>query len=89
MLKRIGLALGALVIFTGLFAAAGNAQPGKARWHGNNGRHTGWHRGNHNGWNKGRKSGWRWDRRHDRDDHRGRRDRHEGRDRHDGRHRRG
>ena len=89
MLKRIGMALGAVVVFIGLFAVAGNAQPGKARWHGNNGKHTGWNNGNHRGWDRGHKNGWRWNKRdrHDRHDRheRGDRDgRHDGRRRHRG-----
>lgn len=34
------------------------AQPGKARWGGNQGKHRGWERGNHEGWETGRKTGW-------------------------------
>ena len=60
MLKKISLALVALIFSLSMFVIAGEAQPGRAKWHGNNGRHLGWNNGRHKGWNKGHKTGWRW-----------------------------
>ena len=42
------------------------AQPGKARYGGNQGKHKGWERGNHDGWDRGRKTGWQGNYRHGR-----------------------
>jgi len=39
MLKKISLALVALIFSLSMFVIAGEAQPGRAKWHGNNGRH--------------------------------------------------
>lgn len=58
ILKILGLTSAAFALVLGLFVATSNAQPGRARWQGNNGRHLGWSNGRHNGWNKGRKRGW-------------------------------
>ena len=58
LLKTFGLTTTALALVLGLFVATSNAQPGRAGWYGNNGRHNGWSNGRHNGWNRGRKRGW-------------------------------
>lgn len=50
LLKKFGLSAAAIVFALSAFAVSGNAQPGRARWEGNNGRHLGWTRGRHRGW---------------------------------------
>jgi hypothetical protein len=60
MLKKISLALVAVIFSLSMFVIAGEAQPGHAKWHGNQGRHLGWNKGRRRGWNNGRKTGWRW-----------------------------
>ena len=60
MLKKISLALVAIIFSLSMFVMAGEAQPGHAKWRGNRGNHKGWDKGRHKGWNNGRKTGWRW-----------------------------
>ncbi len=50
--KKIGLILSAIVFCLSLAAASAYAQPGKARYEGNNGKHKGWEKGKHKGWQK-------------------------------------
>ena len=57
-LKKFGLFVSAIAFCLSLYVASADAQPGKARWNGNNGRHRGWQQGRRNGWNNGRKTGW-------------------------------
>jgi len=49
--KRVGLIFSAILFCLSILAITGNAQPGRARWEGNNGRHRGWENGN---WRNGR-----------------------------------
>jgi len=44
MLKKIGIALATVAVCLGMFVMAAQAQPGKAKWRGNHGNHTGWHK---------------------------------------------
>ena len=71
ILKKLGLAFASLAFVMALSVVSANAQPGKAGWNGNNGKHRGWTQGQHRGWNKGRKTGWQdrnswWSRQTDR-----------------------
>jgi hypothetical protein len=50
-LKTLSLTV-AVVVSLGLFAITSSAQPGHARWEGNNGRHLGWYKGRHRGWDR-------------------------------------
>jgi len=45
------------VLACGFLVTSSTAQPGRASWYGNNGRHLGWSNGRHRGWDKDR--GWR------------------------------
>ena len=56
-LKKLGLIFMALVFCLSLAASAINAQPGRAKYSGNNGKHKGWTKGNPNGWEK-RDNNW-------------------------------
>jgi hypothetical protein len=61
LLKKFGLTAAAGVFALTAFAVSSNAQPGRARWEGNNGRHLGWTQGRHRGWDRNDR-GWRRDR---------------------------
>jgi hypothetical protein len=52
LLKKLGLALSALAFCLSLSVATTYAQPGKARYEGNRGKHKGWTKGKHKGWDK-------------------------------------
>jgi len=58
-LRKFGLLFTVFAFCMSLAVVTSFAQPGKARWEGNNGRHRGWEQGKRNGWNNGRKTGWR------------------------------
>jgi hypothetical protein len=58
LLKTLGLMFIVSAFLLAFSAVGSYAQPGKARWGGNQGKHKGWSKGNHYGWNKGRKTGW-------------------------------
>jgi hypothetical protein len=58
ILKKLGLLFSAVVFCLSLSVATASAQPGKASWKNNNGKHKGWYKGKHYGWNKGKKTGW-------------------------------
>ena len=58
LLKKLGLMLSAIAFCLSLSVATANAQPGKAKWTGNQGKHKGWTQGKHKGWSKGKKVGW-------------------------------
>jgi hypothetical protein len=70
-LKKLTLIFIAVAFCLSLSVVTSMAQPGKAKYKGNNGNHYGWEKGKHKGWNKGKKKGWenrddRWDRNDDR-----------------------
>ena len=48
-LKKLGLVFTALAFCISLAVTASYAQPGKAKWQGNNGKHKGWYKGKHKG----------------------------------------
>lgn len=50
--KRLGLILSAVVFSLTIAASSSFAQPGKAKYEGNNGNHRGWTQGKHKGWEK-------------------------------------
>jgi hypothetical protein len=56
LLRTTRLMVVAAIFISGLFVTASMAQPGRASWYGNNGRHLGWTNGRHRGWYKNR--GW-------------------------------
>ena len=56
--KKLFLTLISAIVFAGFAVSDGYAQPGRASFGGNNGRHLGWSRGQHRGWNRGRKVGF-------------------------------
>lgn len=56
--KKLLLTLISAIVFAGFAVSEGYAQPGRASFGGNNGRHLGWSRGRHRGWNRGRKVGF-------------------------------
>ena len=58
--KKIVLFTIAAAFIVGMFVISTNAQPGWARWEGNNGRHLGWSNGRHRGW-RNRDRDWRDD----------------------------
>ncbi len=59
LFRRLTIALLALALCLSLVVISTTAQPGRARWEGNNGRHRGWSSGRHRGWsNRGRRIGW-------------------------------
>ena len=58
--KKIVLFIVAVAFIIGMSVASANAQPGWARWEGNNGRHLGWSNGRHRGW-RNRDRYWRDD----------------------------
>jgi hypothetical protein len=73
LLKKLGLAFSAIAFLMSLAVMTTYAQPGKARYEGNRGKHRGWTIGKHRGWNRDRN--WerrdeRWERRNDRLDRR-------------------
>lgn len=75
-LKKLGLIFSAIAFCMSLLVASASAQPGKAKYEGNNGKHKGWTKGKHKGWEK-RDERWdrrdsRYDRRNDRNYSRGR-----------------
>jgi hypothetical protein len=57
-IKKLGVIFAAIAFCLSLTVATSYAQPGKAGWKNNNGKHKGWYKGQRNGWNKGRKTGW-------------------------------
>jgi hypothetical protein len=61
LLKRVTLVGLVFAFALGLYVSAVNAQPGRARWSGNNGNHYGWTQGRHRGWDNGRSRRWRND----------------------------
>lgn len=62
LLKKFGLVAAVFAFVMTLTVITANAQPGRAGWDRNNGRHRGWTQGRRNGWDRGRKTGWRRDR---------------------------
>lgn len=52
LLKKIGLSITAIAFCLSLAFTASYAQPGKAKYQGNSGKHRGWTQGKHKGWNK-------------------------------------
>lgn len=56
ILKTLGLTISALIFCFSLSVISANAQPGSARYEGNNGKHKGWDKGKHKGWYKNK--GW-------------------------------
>lgn len=57
-LKKIGFVLSAAIFCLSLAALSASAQPGKAKYGGNNGKHKGWTQGRHNGWNRNQTIDW-------------------------------
>jgi hypothetical protein len=55
--RRTAGLIATAILVSGIFVTASIAQPGHARWEGNNGRHLGWYKGRHRGWDRDR--GWR------------------------------
>lgn len=51
-LKKFGLIFTALAFCLTLAVSASYAQPGRAKYSGNNGKHRGWTQGRHRGWDK-------------------------------------
>lgn len=51
-LKKLGLLFSAIVFCLSVSAASAYAQPGKAKYEGNRGKHKGWTIGKHKGWEK-------------------------------------
>lgn len=73
LLKKLGLVFSSIAFLMSLAVVTTYAQPGKARYEGNRGKHRGWTIGKHKGWYKNR--GWdrrdeRWERRNSRYDRR-------------------
>ena len=58
-LRKFGVIFMTIAFCLSLAVITSYAQPGNARWSGNNGRHRGWTQGRRNGWDNGRKTGWR------------------------------
>jgi len=52
IVKKIGFVLFAIAFCLSLSITSAYAQPGKARYEGNNGKHKGWVKGQHKGWRK-------------------------------------
>ena len=66
-LKKLGLIFGVIAFCLSLSVFAAYAQPGKAKWEGNKGKHKGWTKGKHKGWYKNdARRDERWERRDDR-----------------------
>lgn len=59
LIKKLGLIIAAIAFCISISAATSYAQPGRAGWKNNNGKHKGWTKGQRNGWDNGRKTGWR------------------------------
>jgi len=57
LIRKFALAIVGVAFALSLFVSSSNAQPGKARWQGNKGKHIGWTKGRHNGWYK-KKNKW-------------------------------
>jgi len=51
-LKKFGLFLTAIAFCLSLAVTASYAQPGKAKYEGNKGKHKGWTQGKHRGWDR-------------------------------------
>ena len=51
-LKKLSLIFTAIAFCLSLAVTATYAQPGRAKWQGNNGKHKGWYKGKHKGWDK-------------------------------------
>ena len=56
-LKKLGLIFTAIAFCLTLVVSVNYAQPGKAKYEGNNGKHKGWTKGKHKGWAK-RDNNW-------------------------------
>lgn len=67
-LKKLSLVASAVVFSLSLAAMSASAQPGRARYEGNNGKHKGWTQGKHYGWDRNQSD--RYDRRDRRSDRR-------------------
>ncbi len=52
ILKKFGLLLSAIAFCLSLAVTASYAQPGKAKYEGNKGKHKGWTQGKHRGWDR-------------------------------------
>lgn len=62
LLRKIGLAILVAAFILTLSVITSYAQPGRARWEGNNGRHLGWTMGKHKGWYKDKHRKYRYNR---------------------------
>ena len=54
-LRTLTVIFASILLLAGIYIGTANAQPGRASWQGNRGRHLGWTIGRHRGWNRERR----------------------------------